>query len=124
MSTDQPLSSKVNLFVYGTLRKGKHNHHILRNSKCLGEFHTERGLGLIVQGLPFLVEDVTGPGCWGELYEVDRNVLSDCDRLEGHPDFYKRTLIDVIDPETKRKEPTWAYIYQGEFRNATFTRRY
>ena len=32
----------------------------------------------------------------GEIYEVDQNVLSVLDELEGHPKWYKRTLCEII----------------------------
>ena len=35
----------------------------------------------------------------GEIYEVDRNVLSVLDELEGHPKWYKRTLCEIIATE-------------------------
>ena len=35
----------------------------------------------------------------GEIYEVDQNVLSVLDELEGHPKWYKRTLCEIIATE-------------------------
>ena len=35
----------------------------------------------------------------GEIYEVDHNVLSVLDELEGHPNWYKRTLCEIIATE-------------------------
>ena len=35
----------------------------------------------------------------GEIYEVDHNVLSVLDELEGHPKWYKRTLCEIIATE-------------------------
>ena len=32
----------------------------------------------------------------GEIYEVDSNVLSKLDELEGHPTWYKRSKCDII----------------------------
>lgn len=34
----------------------------------------------------------------GEIYEVDSNVLSEWDELEGHPTWYKRTKCEIITP--------------------------
>ena len=31
-----------------------------------------------------------------EIYEVDQNVLSVLDKLEGHPKWFKRTLCEII----------------------------
>ena len=35
----------------------------------------------------------------GEIYEVDSNVLSSLDELEGHPTWYKRTPCEIITTE-------------------------
>lgn len=117
--------STYRLFVYGTLRRGQGNHYHLRHAKFIGEYYTEPGYGLVVNGLPYLVEDEEdGPGCWGEVYEVDRLTLIDIDHLEGHPEWYRRKTINVINPENQHKEEAYAYIYQGAFKNATYIRRY
>ena len=36
----------------------------------------------------------------GEIYEVDGNVLSKLDELEGHPTWYKRTKCEIITTAT------------------------
>ncbi len=36
----------------------------------------------------------------GEIYEVDSNVLSTLDELEGHPTWYKRTKCEIITTAT------------------------
>lgn len=33
---------------------------------------------------------------YGEIYEVDSNVLSELDEFEGHPTWYKRTKCEII----------------------------
>lgn len=33
----------------------------------------------------------------GEVYVVGQLELDICDRIEGHPDFYRRTEIEMID---------------------------
>jgi len=111
------------LFAYGSLKSGHRNHDILDNSDYLGEYHAPKGYRLVVNGLPYLLEDHDGEGCYGELYEVKPRVLINCDALEGHPEWYKRTLITVINVETKMKEKAYAYIYQGKV-DGTVTRRY
>lgn len=115
---------KYHLFVYGTLKRGGGNHYYLRHGNFLGEYYTVPGYGLTVTTLPYLLEDEEGPGCWGELYEVDRFTLFDIDNLEGHPTWYKRKEISIINPENQHMVSAQAYIYQGEIKNATFIRRY
>ena len=41
----------------------------------------------------------------GEVYEVDKPTLAALDRLEGHPDFYRRTTIALHDGR-----PVLAYL--------------
>lgn len=101
-------------FFYGTIKSGHHNHDILQDSVYLGEYHAPKGYKLVVSGLPYLIEDHDGKGCYGELYEVSPSVLLACDRLECHPEWYKRTLITVINVETKIKEKAYCYLYQGK----------
>lgn len=49
----------------------------------------------IVFFLIFLYQQVHG-----EIYEVDSNVLSKLDELEGHPTWYKRTKCEIITTAT------------------------
>jgi gamma-glutamylaminecyclotransferase len=102
-----------NLCVYGSLKKGQYNHSLLKSSKYLGECAIPPGYGLYVFGLPFLVKDDKGPGCYGEIYEVSKETLNDLDVLEGHPSIYKRELLDVVELDTGHKLKCWCYIYQG-----------
>lgn len=84
------------LFTYGSLRRGYHNHGLLRGSTFIGEYHTGPGYTKLEgPGFPFLVVDETGDGCYGELYEVTDLTLEMIDRLEGTPDVYVRTLITI-----------------------------
>lgn len=111
------------LFVYGSLKAGNYNHKYLERSNFLGEYYIDKGYGLFKNGLPYLIEHKDGPGCYGELYEVDNFTLSDIDILEGHPNWYKRILTTVFNVETKQPEKAYVYIYQGE-KNGDFIRRF
>lgn len=112
----------VKLIVYGTLREGFGNHRLIRHCNRLNDGFIQPGYGLFINGLPYLVEDVDGPGCFGEIYEIDKNTLRRCDDLENHPHWYCRKLVNVItiDGETVR---CWAYIYQGTERG-TYVRKF
>lgn len=96
----------VKIFVYGTLMKGFGNHHLLEEegSAYLGRAITCEKYVLHCAGVPFVhpsPSDLSIPTerttqIHGEVYEVsDRTVLDRLDRLEGHPDFYCRTKIQV-----------------------------
>lgn len=96
------------IFTYGSLRKGFHNHGLLRDSEFLGQYHTGPGyIKVPGPGFPFLIPDPEGPGTYGELYSVTDLTLEMLDRLEGHPHFYVRTMIDVSNLENTTK----AYAY-------------
>jgi gamma-glutamylaminecyclotransferase len=86
----------MKVYVYGTLKRGHHNHTFLKGSKFLGEANTGPGYKLVIRGLPFLLEDTDGEGCTGELYEVTNLTLKRLDALEGSPDWYVRKLISVF----------------------------
>ncbi len=97
---------KYKVFVYGTLKKGFHNHHLLEGHE--GKDAIALGIELYEgPGIPFAKE---GDGkIMGELYEVDCNSLEKLDQLEGHPFFYCRKL-KAIECEGK-KQKAYIYIY-------------
>jgi len=101
------------VFVYGTLKKGLHNHSLIKHSKFLGEYNTGPGFTKIVRGLPYLIKDDEGIGCSGEVYEVSKLTLDMLDRLEGHPNWYERTIIKVTSDEDKEL-PVWCYLMDKE----------
>jgi gamma-glutamylcyclotransferase (GGCT)/AIG2-like uncharacterized protein YtfP len=81
------------VFVYGTLLSGEGNHGLLKTARRIGVDATQpryelRHLG----GYPALVRGGTRSVA-GELYEVDAPTLFALDKLEGHPDFYRRARI-------------------------------
>lgn len=99
------------IFTYGTLKKGQANHHYLRGSEFLGKYYTGPGFRLEDNYLPFLYKDDNGKGCFGELYLVTPLTLELIDRLEGHPQWYKREEI-IIHPlmEDTPKDKAWVYL--------------
>ena len=111
-----------NLFVYGTLCKGKNNFRFLNDSKFLGYYHTDNNFSLVITGLPFMIRR-KGDGVSGQLYRVDDYTLKRIDKLEGHPDFYKREEIYVYDTETGTNVRAYAYIHPDIFPKHIETRR-
>jgi gamma-glutamylcyclotransferase (GGCT)/AIG2-like uncharacterized protein YtfP len=107
-------ADRVNVFVYGTLKRGKSNHWYLRESEYLGVYYTDNHYALYVKGLPYMVKEDKGGGVKGELYRVDMNILAQLDSLEGHPTFYKRETIWVYDAEVGHNVKAYTYIYQGD----------
>jgi len=84
------------IFVYGTLMKGFGNHGFLTGSDFLGDFETQEKYQLSADGIPFVSRQRELSTIKGELYAVDDGTLFQLDALEGHPNWYKRELINVI----------------------------
>lgn len=88
------------LFVYGTLKKGERNHHILGDSKFLGKATTVNKMLLLSyeSRFPLLInskKERTDFSCvHGELYDVDEPTIQVLDIFE--PSFiYERKTIWV-----------------------------
>jgi gamma-glutamylaminecyclotransferase len=85
------------VFVYGTLRRGEVNHHLLAQEHFVAEARTEPCFELFDLG-PFPAMSTGGQtAVLGEIYAVDEAMLARLDRLEGHPSFYQRTQIRLED---------------------------
>lgn len=130
-------SNKV--MVYGTLRKGMGNHQrYLWLSKFLGEFEIPHFIMWTDKGstIPF-VSVTSEDSHWilVEAYEIESfETFRDLDSLEGHPDFYKRILVNhnnedywiyTIPKETKRYyySSVGNIIEDGDYVNWYKTRR-
>lgn len=100
-------------FVYGTLKKNKHNHYLLNGCKYLSDFETEKKYTLFDGGFP-IIEREGGTSIKGELYETSsesiiNNIFSleGCTKIQHHPsnwyDFdkietpYGEAVIFVMD---------------------------
>ncbi|NPE27940.1 gamma-glutamylcyclotransferase [Methanococcoides sp. SA1] len=72
------------LFVYGTLKRGYVNHHLLERSTFVLETCTEKKFQILDMGdFPAVVKDVPVSTIDGELFNVDDGTLSDIDAFEG-----------------------------------------
>ena len=83
--------------VYGTLKKGYSNYnHYLTSSKFIGKGETKDKYPLVINGLPYLIEDKgNGHNVEVDVFKVSGGVLGHLDRLEGHPNWYRRKQIDI-----------------------------
>ena len=103
------MENKIKVFVYGSLKRGYGNHqHHLDKSEFLGQAETLPQYSLFSLGAyPGVIKGgVTS--VQGELYGVDKEGLRNLDRLEGHPSYYQREVIETSEGEA------WIYLLPEE----------
>ena len=85
------------LFVYGTLRRGECNEHLMVRARFVDAARTERGFELFHMGWhPAMVRGGTD-AVTGEVWEIDAATLAELDQLEQHPTWFQRTVIALAD---------------------------
>jgi len=87
------------IFVYGTLKKGFHNHDLLENAEFVCEATTKEKYPMVntEEHFPYLIDDKgIGHLIQGEVYRIDETILAMLDILEGYPEHYDRQQIQVI----------------------------
>ena len=120
----------VVLFVYGTLMRGGKRHRVLAGQRFLGEARTRPHYVLVDLGAyPGLVHAQSGgQTIYGELYEIESDLISRLDRIEGAPRLFRLESVQI---EGYPGE-VFAYFYQqstqglllcseGRWRNQRFT---
>ena len=97
----------LTLFVYGSLRKGHANHHLLEGAEFIGSGTIEAAL--YVRGDTLMAHE--GPGAVrGEAYRLrDVYHLHALDGFEGHPARYVRRTAHVV-LEDGRTVDAWCYF--------------
>lgn len=115
---DKPL-----VFVYGTLKRGFGNHRVmlLAGGHFVCEGKTLEHLPLIQRGLPYLLDQPgRGRQVEGEIFRIpDRSGWRHLDLLEGHPDFYRRRLTDILGSDGETYE-AWTYFLARDHQNIHF----
>jgi gamma-glutamylaminecyclotransferase len=137
----------MRLFVYGTLRQGCTNHHLVFGSPHLGPATTVEPFVMATQksrSFPYIFKhaDLHTAPVKGEMYEINQEVLRRLDVLEGHPDHYRRQQILVATPKgdtyacaayvledtamieeiANRLGETFVYVQDGDWTQAKVTR--
>jgi gamma-glutamylcyclotransferase (GGCT)/AIG2-like uncharacterized protein YtfP len=98
------MSETYKLFVYGSLKKGYHNHFLLEEAKFLGK-KTIKGTMYSLNHFPGVV--LKGESeIEGELYEVDDKTLNLVDRLEGYIEGDDENSLYI------RKKVNGMYVYE------------
>mgnify|MGYP003630208195 CR=1 FL=1 len=93
--------------VYGSLRKGLHNHGLIKESTLVGE-GVVKGFGMhSLRHYPALTRVGRRSNVLVEVYEVDEKTMAGLDNLEGYPSYYTRKMCPInIMGETL---PAWVY---------------
>lgn len=90
----------MKLMVYGTLKRGWGNNRLLEGAKFLGDAYSCKKYVLVNGGFPiaYTKEKEGFPllPIKGEIWEVEGHHVERCDRLEGHPDWYRRNTIQAV----------------------------
>lgn len=88
---------KHRVFVYGTLKRGIHNHRLLETSEYIGEGFTVEKFRMYTTGFPVLFESdhPDAKSVFGEVYDVDDDTLKRLDQLEAEGRMYDRKDITV-----------------------------
>jgi len=87
--------------VYGTLRRGFHNHKLLEffQADYLGKSKTVEKYPMVIKhGIPFVGQmkrNEMGSQIAVEIYRVSDECLDQLDKLEGEPDWYHREEVSL-----------------------------
>jgi gamma-glutamylaminecyclotransferase len=92
------------VFVYGTLKRGFHNHDILRGSEFVGKGVTLARFNLRCCGFPVALTATV----------ADHSILFDLDRLEGVPHMYTRETVKVDVPSRNKQYEVFMYVGNPE----------
>lgn len=110
------------VFVYGTLRSGHSNHHLLKDAHCHGTGTTVENYSMyLISGYPYVTSCEQRYPIAGELYGLDDDTLSVLDKMEGHPRHYERREIAVTVEEKQYtawmyfKDPPGVQMQHGDF---------
>ena len=112
------------VFVYGTLKRNYGNYH-----RCL-EPYGAKFLGCAVTATGgYVMQDTGFPILWqeepaleylgrarGEIFEVNDEALARCDRLESHPNMYRREkrefVLRTVNGHRSKTVEAWVYLWQ------------
>lgn len=104
---------KNHVFVYGTLKRGGSNHHLLAGQKFIAVAHTEPVYKLYTLGnYPAMVDAAQdGRSIEGEIWDVDEPCLGRLDKLEGLDEgLYKRAPIRLQPPQDQAVVEGYLYL--------------
>jgi len=114
-NTELPeVEPKVTIFVYGSLKKGKHNHRLLVNQEFVEDGVTSSSYPLVDFGAyPALLKEqpnIPSLPVKGEIYKVDAKGLQDLDWLESNGRLYNREEIGITS-DSGSTVKAWVYFF-------------
>jgi gamma-glutamylcyclotransferase (GGCT)/AIG2-like uncharacterized protein YtfP len=100
------------LFVYGTLKRGLANHHLLAGQQFVGQAVTLPRYKMYDTGSnPCLVKAPQGGvAVHGELWSVDEETIAQLDEFEETPYGFVRERIEIAGVV----DPVQAYFFAGD----------
>ena len=120
----------INLvFVYGTLKRGFPNNHLLHRARFVGEGQTVARCRLFHAGFPVLRKGLEGYSCLGapvrgEVYLVtDQATMDALDNLEGEGRMYHRRSM-VIQLDRGKRIRAFTYVGDSKFWNTRRVKPY
>lgn len=98
--------------VYGTLKKGFGNYfNYLTSAKHIGRGKTTDKYPLIVRGLPYMInEKGVGHNVVVDVFAVSDMELKAIDRLEQHPNWYRRERVSITMDKSGKQKEAWLYF--------------
>lgn len=89
----------IYLFIYGSLKKGFDNHHIIEKATYISKAKTVNKFAMYKNkkgDYPYLVKDQHLDNINGELYRINRkDLLIKIDKFEDSPNYYQREKIKI-----------------------------
>jgi gamma-glutamylcyclotransferase (GGCT)/AIG2-like uncharacterized protein YtfP/Leucine-rich repeat (LRR) protein len=109
----------IEIFVYGTLKKGFYYHEqLLKDAEFIGKATTEEKYPMISENgqYPYLIDkEGYGKKIEGEIYRISPDILKDIDLVEGYPKHYSRREIKVREHMTCQLCWRCAIVYFANF---------
>jgi len=107
------------IFVYGSLKQGFSNHHIIEKATYQGRAQTKKRYGMFQEenaNYPYLINKCSPKyhHIEGELYEIQSDdILKQIDKFEDAPEYYQRETIDIKIADGKIKKAQSYFLREG-----------
>ncbi len=107
------------VFVYGTLKRGEHNHRLMDGAEYVCDTHASNCVLVDLGGCPGMIIGSAEPECAakGEVFKFeDVRVLRTLDQLEQEGSLYKRIMIPLYIEDEVRMCWTYVLLYALPFK--------